>query len=108
MPSGTFVCGRLAAYQQSYSSQRTSHLPSQNGSMATSSGGPSSARRPASPSLLPIVNRPAGIGTMSNVTPQPGIVSVYGRDAGAAAATSCAFAAGAGAELDEQAAAAVA
>ena len=45
--------------------------------------GPSSALRPGSVAGLPIMNVPAGMGTMSNVTFVFGMVSVYFASAGA-------------------------
>src|SRR5262245_42218768 len=90
MPSGFLLCGRSASYQRSYSSHRTSQRPIQNGSSLTSTGGPSSGLRPASPSLLPIVNVPPAIGTMSNVTSLPGIFSLYAANSAAAGFGSCA------------------
>ena len=76
VPSGFLLCGKSASYQRSYSFQRTSHLPIQNGATFTSTCGPSCSARPFSPSGAPIKNAPPWIATMSNVTSLPGIVAV--------------------------------
>ena len=62
----------------SYSSQVTSHLPIQNGAIRTACRGPSSSPRLSSFIGLPSVNVPPGIGSISNVTAVPGMVSTYG------------------------------
>src|SRR5579863_1598042 len=62
----------------SYPSQRVSNFSIQNGRTVTECCGPSSALCPNSSGGLPMVNVPPGIGTISNLTPLPGIVSTYG------------------------------
>src|SRR5579862_6733634 len=72
-----------AKANRSYSFQVTSALLIQNGRILTGCCGPSSAKRWASVAGLPIINVPPGIGTMSNLTLDPGNDSVYGCISGA-------------------------
>src|SRR2546421_11192388 len=60
----------------SNSFQVTSHWPIQNAEMFTLCWGPSSGLRPGSLSGLPMVNSPAGMGTMAYLTGAPGMVLV--------------------------------
>jgi hypothetical protein len=53
-------------------------LPIQNGAIWTACRGPSSSPRFSSVMGLPILNVPPGIGSISNVTAVPGMVSTYG------------------------------
>ena len=64
-------------WKSSYSFQVTSVLPIQNGSIFTLRCGPSSALRLPSEAGLPIRNSPAGIGSMSNLTSDPTMGSLY-------------------------------